>query len=101
MRGREEGGRKGVLQHNSCSWRQKRKPYSTTQSSCWGSDHLSVISSTTVVSWMALFSLLSVYLLLLEEQEREHLVAEVQQRVDHLKKEQKKRDALEAKIKVS
>ena len=34
-------------------------------------------------------------------QERQHLVAEVQQRVDRLKKEQKKRDALTAKIKVN
>ena len=33
-------------------------------------------------------------------QERQHLVAEVQHRVDLLKKEQKKRDALAAKIKV-
>lgn len=43
----------------------------------------------------------TLYVSLLEEQEREHLVAEVQQRVDRLKKEQKKRDALTAKIKVS
>ena len=34
-------------------------------------------------------------------QERQQLVAEVQQKVDRLKREQKKRDELAAKIKVS
>ena len=36
----------------------------------------------------------------LSGQERQQLIAEVQLRVDRLKKEQKKRDALEAKINV-
>lgn len=97
-----EGGRRGVLQLNSCSWRQKRKLCSTTQDSCWRSDHLSFHLLLQYHGWLCSLSLIhTLYVLLLEEQEREHLVAEVQQRVDRLKKEQKKRDALTAKIKVS